>query len=159
MNIVNVIESYGIEVKQQGQLHVCFCPFHVDRNTPNLVIYPKTNSWYCFACNHGGDVIQFIALKENKTREDVKKRYVDDFITDNLDSFGRKDHNNVNYKDEVRLVTAKVCREFLQNNSDKIDTLFVIMKSFDTKLEITEKVDMSTSSRLIDKFKKRVYNL
>jgi DNA primase len=35
----------------------CPLPGHEDRN-PSFVVYPKTNSWFCFACLVGGDVIE-----------------------------------------------------------------------------------------------------
>ena len=159
MNIVTLIESYGIEVKQQGQLYVCFCPFHADKNTPNLYIYPKTNSWYCFACNHGGDALQFIALKENKSRDEVKKSYVDDFITDNLESFGRGDQKIVNCRETMHLIMSKICREFLQTHRDKIDEVLSVLKSVDAELDIIEVLDPITYTRLVDKLKKNMYTI
>lgn len=39
------------------------CPFHGDKNTPNLHAYPKPEQgWYCFACRKGGGIIEFAAL-------------------------------------------------------------------------------------------------
>lgn len=35
------------------------CPFHPDNTNPNFVIYPDTNSWYCFRGCGGGDSIAF----------------------------------------------------------------------------------------------------
>lgn len=37
----------------------CPLPNHVER-TPSCVIYPATNSWYCFGCSHGGDTIDLV---------------------------------------------------------------------------------------------------
>lgn len=41
-----------------------FCPFHANTRTPALAIYPATNSFNCFSCNTGGDVLTFVAMKE-----------------------------------------------------------------------------------------------
>jgi len=35
------------------------CPFHVDK-VPSLVIYKKTNSFYCFSCGAGGSSLDFL---------------------------------------------------------------------------------------------------
>jgi len=35
------------------------CPFHNEK-APSLKIYPLTNSFYCFGCQAGGDVIDFV---------------------------------------------------------------------------------------------------
>lgn len=40
------------------------CPFHDDRKA-SFVIYTDQNSWWCFACNIGGDVIAFIMKLNN----------------------------------------------------------------------------------------------
>ena len=40
------------------------CPFHNEK-VPSMKIYPKTNSFYCFGCNVGGDVIKFVMLYHN----------------------------------------------------------------------------------------------
>lgn len=35
------------------------CPFHEDK-TASLKLYKDNNSYYCFGCNKGGDVIDFV---------------------------------------------------------------------------------------------------
>ena len=58
-------KTVPLETLYQGNLQKCgrtlrgLCPFHIDTNKPNFHIYPKTNSWYCFACGEGGDTISF----------------------------------------------------------------------------------------------------
>lgn len=39
------------------------CPFHKER-TPSFTTYPETQSFYCFGCQMGGDVIRFLMLIE-----------------------------------------------------------------------------------------------
>lgn len=62
-DIVNVMSSY-VEIKRAGRDYVCSCPFHSER-TPSCHIYTETQSFYCFGCGAGGDVINFIRLIEH----------------------------------------------------------------------------------------------
>jgi DNA primase len=39
----------------------CVLPNHEDRS-PSFVVYPETNSWYCFSCLRGGDVVELARL-------------------------------------------------------------------------------------------------
>lgn len=48
----------GLEVNRAG---FCCCPFHAEK-TPSMKIYKDTNSFYCFACHAGGDVITMAKL-------------------------------------------------------------------------------------------------
>jgi len=42
------------------------CPFHEEQD-PSFVIYTQNNSFYCYGCNKGGDVITFLMLLHNMT--------------------------------------------------------------------------------------------
>ncbi len=62
-DIISVITSY-VGVKRAGRDYVCSCPFHSER-TPSCHIYTESQSFYCFGCGAGGDVITFIRLIEH----------------------------------------------------------------------------------------------
>lgn len=62
-DISDVISSY-VPIKKMGRNQKCLCPFHLEK-TPSLVIYEETQSFYCFGCGVGGDVITFISRIEN----------------------------------------------------------------------------------------------
>jgi DNA primase len=57
--IVETVLSAGIELRRSGRRLIGRCPFHEDRE-PSLVIYPQTASYFCFGCDAGGDVIDFV---------------------------------------------------------------------------------------------------
>lgn len=61
-DIVSVMSSY-VNVKRTGRDYVCACPFHSEK-TPSCHIYTESQSFYCFGCGAGGDVITFIRLIE-----------------------------------------------------------------------------------------------
>lgn len=61
--IDSVMSSY-VSLKRQGRNSVCLCPFHSEKS-PSCVIYNDTNSFFCFGCGAGGDVITFTMKIEN----------------------------------------------------------------------------------------------
>ncbi len=61
--IEDVIGSY-VSLKRAGSSLKCLCPFHSER-TPSCTVYPETDSFYCFGCGAGGDVVTFIMKIEN----------------------------------------------------------------------------------------------
>lgn len=63
-DIEDVIGSYVALKRSGGSNLKGLCPFHSER-TPSFVVYRDTQSYYCFGCGAGGDVINFIMRQEN----------------------------------------------------------------------------------------------
>ena len=61
--IEDVAASY-VNLRRRGKNLVGLCPFHNEK-TPSFCIYPENNSFFCFGCNKGGDVISFVMGVEN----------------------------------------------------------------------------------------------
>ena len=57
--IAEWIEGAGVALRRSGRHLVGLCPFHEDRR-PSLVVYPESASFFCFGCDQGGDVIDFV---------------------------------------------------------------------------------------------------
>ncbi|MEG0091899.1 MAG: DNA primase, partial [Oscillospiraceae bacterium] len=55
-----------VQLKRNGRIYKGLCPFHSER-TPSFMVYPETQSYYCFGCGAGGDVITFIKDIEGLT--------------------------------------------------------------------------------------------
>lgn len=56
-----------VPLRRSGQNYlVARCPFHQDRN-PSFVVYPQTQSFYCFGCREHGDVLSFLMRIERLT--------------------------------------------------------------------------------------------
>ena len=62
-DITDVVGSY-VQLRHRGRTHTGLCPFHSEK-TPSFVVYPETQSFYCFGCGAGGDVITFIKKISN----------------------------------------------------------------------------------------------
>ena len=68
-DIVELFRMYA-DVKKRGRTYVCCCPFHSEK-TPSCTIYPETQSFYCFGCGAGGDVLTFVMRTDNLSYPDA----------------------------------------------------------------------------------------
>lgn len=66
---------YGMAPNKNGFVR---CPFH-EENTPSLRLYPQTNTFYCFGCGTGGDVITLVKRLFDCGYADALSRLNDDF--------------------------------------------------------------------------------
>lgn len=62
-DIESVISPY-VSLKRAGRNVKGLCPFHNEK-TPSFTVYPDSQSFYCFGCGAGGDVITFVRRIEN----------------------------------------------------------------------------------------------
>lgn len=61
--IKDVVGDY-VKLQRKGESWTGLCPFHNDRHVGNFFVNPKKNIYRCFACNAGGDSIEFIERME-----------------------------------------------------------------------------------------------
>ena len=61
--IEDVISSY-VNLKRAGSNYQGLCPFHSEK-TPSFTVFPGTDTFHCFGCGAGGDVISFVMRAEN----------------------------------------------------------------------------------------------
>lgn len=67
LSITAVLKTYNLTPDRNGMLK---CPFHEDGEA-SLKVYTDTNSFNCFGCEAGGDVIEFIHLKEKCSKHEA----------------------------------------------------------------------------------------
>ena len=67
----NILEfvSQCTSVVKKGCNYMGLCPFHSEK-TPSFCVYTNTNSFYCFGCGVGGDIITFIMLAKKLSYKD-----------------------------------------------------------------------------------------
>lgn len=110
IDIVEYISRYT-ELKPKGSLFEGRCPIHgSDEGTP-LVVYPQTNSYYCFACESGGDVIQFICDNEDISRTMAIRRLAQE-CNINLDS-------NEDWQKSVKI--EETCKNLMERAVKNLD--------------------------------------
>ncbi len=61
--VQDVISSY-VTLTKAGSNLKGLCPFHSEK-TPSFTVYTSSESFYCFGCGAGGDVVSFIMKAEN----------------------------------------------------------------------------------------------
>ncbi len=71
-DIGDVISDY-VSLKRRGRTLVGLCPFHSEK-TASFTVYPESQSFYCFGCRAGGDVIGFVRKIENLDYIDAVKK-------------------------------------------------------------------------------------
>lgn len=63
LDIESVVSPY-VNLRKRGRTSVGLCPFHSEK-TPSFTVYPDTQSFYCFGCTAGGEIITFTMRIEN----------------------------------------------------------------------------------------------
>lgn len=76
-DIAQVVQSYGIELKPSSRGDwKGLCPFHDDTN-PSMVVTPSKGLFHCMACGEAGNVIQFVAKKEDLPEKEAALQLLD----------------------------------------------------------------------------------
>lgn len=71
-DIVEVISKY-LTLKKTGKNFVGLCPFHSE-DTPSFSVSPDKQIFYCFGCQKGGNVLQFIMEMESITLPEAAEK-------------------------------------------------------------------------------------
>lgn len=61
---VPIASLISTNVRRTGRTFTAKCPLHNER-TPSFVIYPESNTCWCFGCQQGGDSIALAMLLNN----------------------------------------------------------------------------------------------
>jgi DNA primase len=64
IDIVEFIQSAGVQLKRAGRSYVGFCPFHSNTRSPAFNVFPDTQSYHCFGCKASGTVFDFVMQRE-----------------------------------------------------------------------------------------------
>lgn len=73
IRIEDVISKYVYLIPIGEDRFRGLCPFHGE-SKPSFTVYADTQSFYCFGCGVGGDVISFLMKIENIDFKDAIKK-------------------------------------------------------------------------------------
>jgi hypothetical protein len=60
--------------ERKGRARKWLCPFHDDKNTPNLGVTPTGKRFKCFTCGASGDAIDFLSQIDNISKPEAARR-------------------------------------------------------------------------------------
>lgn len=134
--IEEIINSY-VELKPSGGgRFVGLCPFHAEK-TPSMMVYTNTQSFYCFGCGAGGDVISFIMKIENLEYIDALK-----FLSQRAKIDFIEDENNLGQQNiKKRLLAANIAaaKFFYKNLLISVEVKRYLMWERKLKVETIKK--------------------
>ena len=136
-NILEVLKEYDLDIDKEGSVLRTFCPFHDDSGKPNFTVYPSTDSWYCFACNLGGNTAKFISLIENISYAEALSQLEDPDIevTELKEKLETETEEVQTFNAEVNIEASRHCRKFLQAHPDQAAVVFKYLKNLDHELQ------------------------
>ena len=111
-DIEDVIGGY-VTLKRAGSNVKGLCPFHSEK-TPSFTVYPSSQSFYCFGCGAGGDVITF-TMKYHNLDYMGAVEYLANRAGISIPQNGEREENGVPRKRiyELNLAVARYFRECL----------------------------------------------
>jgi hypothetical protein len=61
---VPLSQFYIGQISKKGRYALALCPFH-NEDSPSFTIYLEQNTYWCYACSEGSDVIGFVMKQKN----------------------------------------------------------------------------------------------
>ena len=124
--ILEVITLMGFSPRRIGALHKIPCPFHTDYD-PSLVIYPETDSFWCFGCNTGGDAAFFVSKKLGISKKDAQELYIGSpSIVERLNNI--KTVNPIDYERVTQETFSKIIFDHVSKNRENTDIIRTFLK-------------------------------
>ncbi|MCK4650632.1 DNA primase [Candidatus Babeliales bacterium] len=113
LSILDVISEY-VNLRQVGSYWKASCPFHHEKDA-SFTVSPDKQIFYCFGCNSGGDLISFIAKKENMSQIEAAKYLIDRYkleIPDHIKKVSKKDFVENLGKKSVHFELCKIVADW-----------------------------------------------
>lgn len=135
VSLADFLQQEGIQLTSAGykdgaEMLSCHCPLHKE-NTPSFRVYTHDQSWYCFGCQRGGDVVAFakeikgfgtwgqavgffaakLGLSSNISNISLSEMAYEEFLKALcLNDYSELDANNINYL--VSMEGKRITRKF-----------------------------------------------
>ncbi len=76
LDIVEFVRQYVPHLKKAGKTWKACCPFHKEK-TPSFTVSSEKGLYYCFGCQSGGDIFDFMMKIENLSFNEAVRKLAD----------------------------------------------------------------------------------
>ena len=76
LDIVELVRQYVPHLKKAGKTWKACCPFHKEK-TPSFTVSSEKGFYYCFGCQEGGDIFDFLMKVENLSFNEAVRKLAD----------------------------------------------------------------------------------
>jgi len=73
IDILDLVKDYVPSVKRSGTSYKACCPFHQEK-TPSFTVSTDKGLYYCFGCQTGGDIFDFLMKIENLSFNEAARK-------------------------------------------------------------------------------------
>ena len=156
VHILELAAEYEIKLEEISSgdfTHRCRCPNkdhkHGVERTASLYISESCNSFYCFGCGAGSNVLDFYMICEDvdyvTALKELKPRVPDNF---NTSSFYVKPENY-----DLLLEISDIIKKAIYNNEEQQEYIIRFAEQVDYKMEKINKHDISSTLKLLQSVK------
>lgn len=116
-DIVHIVSSY-VTLEQKGNQFWGLCPFHNEK-TPSFSVNRDSNLFYCFGCQKGGGIFQFLMDIEGLSFPEAVRKVAEDVgVAIRESSQGREPQNNRKTLQELYVRVSGTFRWLLLNRPE-----------------------------------------
>ena len=76
IDLVEFVRQYVPHLKKAGKTWKACCPFHKEK-TPSFTVSSEKGLYYCFGCQEGGDIFDFLMKMENLSFNEAVRKLTD----------------------------------------------------------------------------------
>src|SRR6056297_964196 len=120
IDIVDFIGDY-IDLKKAGKNFKAICPFHEETDA-SFIVSPERETWHCFGCGEGGDIIKFVMMYENFEFPEAL-RFLADKAGVKIDTWSKKEQKEVDTLYKINKEAENIFHKKLAENKEALKYL------------------------------------
>lgn len=150
--VLELLQKYNVKLEETGDKYRANCPIpgHLDEN-PSFIVYPLTDSWYCFSEAKGGGPVQLLMALEQISREEAQKRLGTNDPVQEVERLLKPEvREEADFNVETNFIISGLIREKLLNGYSW-EQVAPRAKEFD-KVLATQKLNEQQAKQFIQQF-------